>query len=237
MAKLTRDKIVTAAVDLLDAEGMDGLSMRRLGARLGSAATSVYWHFPGKDELASAAMDRVLGDLELVDPARAGWRVAAESLARGMRALVSAHPWFALARIAYASYGPANARMYDHTIAVFETAGFTGDEANWAAYAVFAYVQGMTVGEAAWQARIGSEGVDEQAYTEQAIARTREAFTEYPRLRERYEKHADVIDANVSDENFEFGLAAILDGLSARLDRSRDRSPEPERGVDEQHPS
>jgi AcrR family transcriptional regulator len=217
MTKLTRDMIVTAAVDLLDAEGMDGLSMRRLGARLGAGATSLYWHVPSKDELASAVMDQVLADLEFANFAETGWRPAAESLARGLRALVIAHPWFALASIAYASYGPAAARMYDHSLAIFEAAGFTGNELNWAVSAVFAYVQGATVGEAAWRARIGSEGHDVEEYTQQVITRTREAAAGYPRLLALYDQQADVIEAAVSDENFEFGLAAVLDGLEARV--------------------
>lgn len=217
MTKLTRDQIVAAAVDLLDAEGMDGLSMRRLGARLGSGATSLYWHVPSKDELASAAMDHVLTELELADPAQVGWRAAAESLARGMRAIVTSHPWFVLATMAYPTYGPAAARMADHSIAIFEAAGFTGDDADWAVSALFAYLQGMTAGEMAWQARIGSEGVDEEAYTRQVITRGREAAAGYPRLLERYDKQAEITQTSVSDQNFEFGLAAVLDGLGIRL--------------------
>lgn len=217
MTKLTRDQIVAAAVDLLDADGMDGLSMRRLGTRLGSAATSVYWHVPGKDELASAAMDRVLADLELADPAQVGWRAAAESLARGMRGIVAAHPWFVLATMAYPTYGPAAARMADHAIAIFEAAGFTSDDADRAVSALFAYVQGTTAGEVAWRARIGKEGVDEESYTQQVINRGREAAAGYPRLLERYDKQAEITQAGVSAQNFEFGLAAVLDGLSTRL--------------------
>lgn len=217
MAKLTRDQIVAAAVDLLDAEGMDGLSMRRLGARLGSGATSLYWHVPSKDELASAAMDHVLADLELVDPAQVGWRVAAESLGWGMRAIVTTHPWFVLATMAYPTYGPEAARMADHSLAVFEAAGFTGDHVDRAVVALFAYVQGMSVGEVTWRGRMGSEGMDETAYTQQMTARGREAAAGYPRLLERYDKQADVIQPTISDQNFEFGLTALLDGLSIQL--------------------
>ena len=99
-----------------------------------------------------------------VAPVQVGWCAAAESLARGIRDLVTAHPWSVLAGTAYPTYGPAAARLADHSIAIFEAAGFTGDEADWAVSALFAYVQGMTAGHAAWGARIGSEGVDEHAY-------------------------------------------------------------------------
>src|SRR5947209_15413288 len=55
---LTREQIVSAAIDLLDAEGLEGLNMRALGQRLGSAATSVYWHVGSKDNLIALAADR-----------------------------------------------------------------------------------------------------------------------------------------------------------------------------------
>ena len=216
MTKLTRDQIIATAIELLDAEGMDGLSMRRLGDRLGAGATSLYWHLPSKDELASAAMDHVLADLDLADPAQVGWRSAAESLARGVRGIVTTHPWFVLATMAYPTYGPAAARMADHAIAIFEAAGFTGDDADRAVSALFAYLQGATAGEVAWRARIGNDGVNEQSYTQQVITKGRDAATGYPRLLERYDRHAELTETTVSDPNFEFGLAAVLDGLNTR---------------------
>ena len=57
---LTREQIVTAAIDLLDAEGLDGLNMRALGQRLGSAPTAVYWHVGSKDNLMALAADQAV---------------------------------------------------------------------------------------------------------------------------------------------------------------------------------
>jgi AcrR family transcriptional regulator len=56
---LTREQIVGAAIDLLDADGLEGLNMRALGQRLGSAATAVYWHVGSKDNLIALAADQV----------------------------------------------------------------------------------------------------------------------------------------------------------------------------------
>ncbi len=52
---LTRDQIVDSAIGLLDEDGLDGLNMRALGTRLGSAATAVYWHVGSKDDLVNLA--------------------------------------------------------------------------------------------------------------------------------------------------------------------------------------
>ena len=80
---LTRDQIVTAAIGLLDAEGLEGLNMRALGTRLGSAATAVYWHVGSKENLIALAADQVWNEITLSDPAAAGWRPAAAAKKAG----------------------------------------------------------------------------------------------------------------------------------------------------------
>src|SRR5438105_244966 len=74
---LTRGQIVNAAIDLLDADGLEGLNMRALGQRLGSAATAVYWHVGSKDNLIALAADEVWSEIARPDPAVVGWRAAA----------------------------------------------------------------------------------------------------------------------------------------------------------------
>src|SRR5690349_4305070 len=62
---LSRDQIVGAAIELLDARGLDDFSMRMLGKRLGSAATAMYWHVGSKDDLLALAADRVWSEIAL----------------------------------------------------------------------------------------------------------------------------------------------------------------------------
>src|SRR5436190_21067311 len=78
---LTREQIVSAAIDLLDAEGLEGLNMRALGQRLGSAATAVYWHVGSKDNLIALAADQAWSEIARPDPDTAGWRAAAAATA------------------------------------------------------------------------------------------------------------------------------------------------------------
>src|SRR5215475_920818 len=81
---LTRDQIVRAAIDLLDAEGLEGLNMRSLGKHLGSAATAVYWHVGSKDDLIALAADRAWHEIALPDLDTTGWRTAATQMATGL---------------------------------------------------------------------------------------------------------------------------------------------------------
>ena len=66
---LTREQIVDAAIELLDRDGLEGLNMRALGQRLGSAATAVYWHVGSKDNLIALAADQVWNEIGRPDPA------------------------------------------------------------------------------------------------------------------------------------------------------------------------
>src|SRR4051812_16996021 len=85
---LSREQIVKAAIELLDAQGPAGLSMRRLGTHLGAGATSMYWHVANKDELLELVMDEVLGEVYVPEAGDTTWRVALTIWADGMRAML-----------------------------------------------------------------------------------------------------------------------------------------------------
>lgn len=89
---LTRDQIVQTAIELLDAEGLEGLNMRSLGKRLDSAATAVYWHVKSKDNLVVLAGDQVWNEIRLPDLGTVGWRSAATSAATDLYAMFTRHP-------------------------------------------------------------------------------------------------------------------------------------------------
>jgi AcrR family transcriptional regulator len=216
---LTREQIVRVAIEILDAEGIDGLNMRHLGSRLGSAATAVYWHVKSKDHLVVLAGDDVFREIELPDVGEAGWRAAATTMAHDMYAMTRRHPWLMSAMSTHLIYGPNKARVDDHMLGVYEAAGLTQDDADNAAVTVLAFVLGAALDEAAqaaWRARLRRNGVDETLIREE-IAQALEVAMQFPRLRARV--HAfDVSDVVAPpDRSVEFGLQTILDGLEAKL--------------------
>ena len=217
---LTRDQIVRAAVELLDAEGIEGLSMRRLGAALGSAATSVYWHVKSKDDLVVLAGDEVWSEIGMPDPAVSGWRPAVAAMANDLYAAMSRHPWLVSATSGQLVNGPRMARFTDHAIAVFQAAGFTGLDVERAMNVVLTHVLGTALNdaaEAAWRARSRREGGDAQAWTEQTLAEAREIAAPYPRVVAHMEELLATDPESARRESFAFGLETILDGLAARL--------------------
>lgn len=187
---LTLDQVVSAAIDLLDADGLDGLNMRSLGGRLGSAATAVYWHVKSKDALVRLAGDAIWAEVGLPDLAVLDWRSAAAELATGLHATMLRHPWLVQAMASHLVHGPGKTRYDDHTLAVFERAGIVGEDAARAAAVIFMFVLGNAVGPAA------------------AVSLTR-------RLGRDAAESLRAAVACVPDKAFELGLAVLLDGFDA----------------------
>jgi AcrR family transcriptional regulator len=215
---LTKDQIVQAAIELLDAEGLEGLSMRRLGKRLNSAATAVYWHVQSKDNLVVLAGDAVWAEIQLPDLDAVEWRTAALTMARDLYTMILRHPWLVPAMSSHLIYGPGKARHDDHSLAVFEAAGFSGRDAEQAATAVFTFVLGLALGataEVAWRTRLHRFG-DEKEQLQEAVERVTEIARQFPQLRARSTAWAEGDVASPS-QSLEFGLQTILDGLQARL--------------------
>lgn len=216
---LTRAQIIDAAIDLLDRDGLDGLSMRVLGKRLGSAATAVYWHVGSKDNLITLAGDQVWNEIALPDLTAVDWRAAATMMAIDLHAMLVRHLWLVQAFGSYIVYGPGKARHDDHSLAIYESAGFTGARADQAAATIFTFVLGNALGHAAAASlvrKLTREGGNAQEMMRDSMAKAREVAAQFPRLRARLETAAADY-AVAPDNSFEFGLRAILDGIEAEL--------------------
>jgi AcrR family transcriptional regulator len=216
---LTREQIVQAAVEVLDADGLEGLNMRRLGSYLGCAPTAVYWHVHGKDDLVMLAADQLWDEIERPDPAVTGWREAAAIMARDLYRMITRHLWLAQAMGTYFIYGPRKACHDEHAVAVYEAAGFADTDLDAAMNAVAMYVTGCALRDAAQAAMLRRLGSDPEARAE-AMRKVAEEVMEtvrpYPRLSARAEAYLDR-DRHDPERGFEWGLDTIFDGLEARL--------------------
>ena len=84
---LTRDRIVDAALDVIDRAGLDGLSMRKLGAELGVEAMALYHHVGSKERLLEAVVERLMSELDTDPGESADWLGVLRNMARAYRAL------------------------------------------------------------------------------------------------------------------------------------------------------
>lgn len=216
---LTQEQIIKVAIDLLDADGLEGLNMRALGKRLGSAATAVYWHVGSKDNLIALAGDKVWNEISLPDLTAVDWRTAATMMATDLHAMLARHLWLVQAFGSQVVYGPGKARHDDHSLAIYEAAGFTGAQSDQAAAVVFIFVLGNALGPAAAASitrKLSRDGGNAQELLRDIMAKARGIAMRFPRLSTRLDTAAADYAA-APDNSFEFGLEAILDGLQAQL--------------------
>jgi AcrR family transcriptional regulator len=199
---LDRERILRAAVDLADAEGIAALSMRRLAARLGVEAMTLYYHVKNKQELLDGLMDVVSREYE---PATAGlpWRAAVRATAISVYDAYIRHPWAADLSFRTGA-SPARLAWMDALLGTFRAAGFSPADTHHAYHAIDSHITGFTL----W---VVGMPLDEDAMPE--MARTFLANLPsgaLPHLVEHVEQHV-----NPSDDvrEFEFGLDLLLDGL------------------------
>ncbi|WP_405064461.1 TetR/AcrR family transcriptional regulator [Kribbella sp. NBC_01505] len=224
--KLSLEQIVTAAVQILDADGVAGLNLRRLAIGLGVAPSALYWHVRNKDELLVLAGDYAWNEVDLPSPGRLGWQAAVVELASSIRLMLTNHFWLVTTMSTHVIYGPGKARVDDHSLGIYEEAGFTPEQADQVAATVLMFVLGAAQGDAserAWQARLRRTGVDEHEAFQAAVDEVNAVAQEFPRLRVRQLSSA----APASEQDpFRFGLQAIIDGLQATLLSGSVRRPQ-----------
>lgn len=217
---LSLGQIVSAAIELLDAEGLDGLSMRRLGAKLDAGATSAYWYVRNKDELLELAIDEVMGEVEIPDPARAGWRTAAASAAREYRAVILRHPWMIGLLGVLPAIGPKAMRMTDRMIGTLTAAGFSGAELTFASSMLASHAIGSAMSGVAMHTASARAGKSPNELVAELEPYIRSLAADHHSYSVMWRANKDVDIETLQQDSFDFGLERLLDGLQTWLDRT-----------------
>jgi len=212
---LSPERIVDAAVAVADAEGLAGVSMRRVGRELGVEAMSLYHHVEGKDALLDALVERVFTQIA-TPTVGAPWRAAMASRAESARAVLSAHPWGLGLIESRRNPGPALLADHDAVIGCLRAAGFSVALAAHAFSVLDAYVYGFVVTELNLPFE-PDEGAEEYVA---AIADVLDPAA-FPHLTEMIGEQVVGGGYDYADE-FGFGLTLILDGIERhhRAERS-----------------
>jgi len=216
--RLSRNRIIRAAIELADAEGIDGLSMRRLAEELDAAPMALYRHVANKDDLLDGMIDLVFAELEF--PTGSGWRAAMRERAIGMRQALLRHPW-AVGRMEGGTPGPASIRHHNATMGCLrEQAGLSFPMAVHAYSAMDSYIYGFALQETTLPFRDADEAVAEAERRQSAAENVMppEAFAkEYPFL---FEIAQQLSESRYDyDAEFEFGLDLVLDGIERLVER------------------
>lgn len=192
---LTRDRIVTEAVALLDEDGAAGLTMRRLAERLGAGPTTLYWHVRTKDDVLDLALDAIFGDVALPSPSE--WAADVRALLGGWYGVMLRHPW-APGLLGRPMLGPNVLARTEFLQASLARGGFTGLDLAVATHGLANYV----IGSALTRVAGGSPTAADQ--------HVRAHAAEYPTL-----AATGHLGEQDWDDVFRRGLDSLLAGLVA----------------------
>ncbi|MER7172272.1 TetR/AcrR family transcriptional regulator [Streptomyces mesophilus] len=218
---LTLDRIVEAAVELADREGIAAVSMRRLSTELGTGTMSLYRYVPGKAELLDLMLDKVQGEAVpegAAVPQR--WRECVEAMARRQLAYYRAHPWLLKVNQARAVLGPSAIRSMEVVIAPLRTMGLTDPELLSVIITVTSWVTGHARTEAD-----AVEAVKETGLSDEEFWGSQQPFLERAMLSGEFPQMASLSEDtfNYDYDHFEFGLQRLIEGF-ATLVEERNRS-------------
>jgi AcrR family transcriptional regulator len=208
---LSRERVLAAAIELADADGIEKLTMRKLGQVLGVEAMSLYNHVRNKDDLLDGLIDLVFAEVPL-PAADGGWKDAMRQRGGALRDALTRHRWAVGLMESRTSPGPATLRHHDAVLGCLFTAGFSMELAAHAYAALDSYIYGFALQEA----RLPFHTPEEAAEVAQAIMAEFPA-SEYPHLTEIAVDHVLQPGYDYGNE-YLFGLDLILDGLERALD-------------------
>jgi AcrR family transcriptional regulator len=217
---LSRDKIVRAARDLLDREGLSALSMRRLADDLGIGTMTLYGYFRSKEELLDAVVDLGGEEIGRAVPAKGAggeWRPQMRSLMIGIREALGRHPAIVELRRARPLLSPGALSVTEAGMRILREAGFSHREAGRVYRILFVY----TFGFSAFGPRPGSTA--ERDLSIEALSGL--PADRYPTLVEGAREASD----SMADETlYERGLDALLAGFDPDEAIAAPRGGDPE---------
>lgn len=198
--RLSRDRIIRAAIELIEREGEDGLSMRRVAAELGVAVMSLYNHVPNKAALLDGVAGHILGGMEVADDPAAHWTERARALIRAYRKIAHEYPRCVALVLTRRIDAPSGMRPVEHALAVAEDAGFDGETAVRIMHALLAYAIGAQMREIGAAKML--DRLPREAYADLDPA-------EYPHVL----AHQDQLFSHDPETDFEFGLDLLISSL------------------------
>jgi len=221
--------VVRAAMAVADAEGLGGLSMRRIATDLGIPTMSLYRHVRSRDELLARMLDTVYATSPLPRPLPDGWRARAETCARTMWAAFQRHPWAAhvmsMTRPQVLPHGIAHTEALLAAFGEIPGRPLDLETRMHLTVSVFQLVRGLGVGIEPAELARNDDGLTDEEWMDRSVPALQAAVDprRHPHLMAAISTDIDL----TLDSLFEFGLARLLDGYAAYLGDATELSAKP----------
>ncbi|MBP2326180.1 AcrR family transcriptional regulator [Kibdelosporangium banguiense] len=214
---LSVDRIMLAAIEVADADGLGSLSMRRVAEKLGVGTMSLYTYIPGKGELIDLMLDTVYGETDKPEHAPGTpWRTKLEQVARENWALYHRHPWILQAGVSRPPLGPNVTAKYEYELHAIDGIGLTHIEMDTALNLVIGHAETAARRDIDASATEKDSGMTDDQWwqaNEPLLSKLAD-YTEFPLASAVGQAVGSTYGtAYDATHNFEFGLQRILDGI------------------------
>ncbi|MBB5873240.1 AcrR family transcriptional regulator [Allocatelliglobosispora scoriae] len=213
---LSREQILDAAMGILDAEGLDAMSMRRVADELGTGPASLYAHVANKDDLLELVRERVIGEIPLPVPDPELWREQLHQLAADSVRVLAAHRDIARAWLATVPTGYNALRIAETMLGILLVGGVPPRIAAIAVDRIALYISADAYENALWRGRY--EGRAAEEFFAEEIGQITEFYRnlppgEFPHLT----ANVDFLTSGDGDERFAFGMQMLIRALETHL--------------------
>jgi AcrR family transcriptional regulator len=215
-APLSEEAVVDAALAILQSDGLEAVTMRRVAAALDTGAASLYVYVSGREGLLQAMLDRVTATIELEPPDPSRWRAQMHSVLERMRQALIAHPGIAALTLEDPPTTEVVLRLTENLLGILLAGGIDPQHAAWACDIFVLLVTAVASEEDVRRARGQSSDDVRRAHVDEIY----KTFVGLPPDRfPLIAAHAAEMVAGDADERFRFAIDVVLDGVLARASR------------------
>jgi AcrR family transcriptional regulator len=213
--KLSLEAIVGAGLEILEAEGLEAVTMRAVAAKLDTGAASLYAHVRDKSELHQWMLDAVIGEVEIPEANPERWQEQLKESCWSQYAAMSRHSGIAAINMAHIPVGPNALRCSEAMLKILLAGGLTREAAGLAIDLITLYPISVAFEESVWRER-AAKSPDQDWSEESVVARIDEYFRALPEDRfPLVRAMAPFLTAGDGQVRFEFGLSVLVAGLDA----------------------
>jgi AcrR family transcriptional regulator len=208
---ITVDAIIGTAFGIVEREGYEALTMRRLATELETGPSSLYAHVVNKEDLDELLIGRLCAEIELPEPDPAAWREQVIGVCTQLRDQYLRYPGISQAAFAAAPSNVDTLRIAEGILAILLAGGIDPQTAAWAIDSLSLYVNAYSLEVSMANRRSGS--ADDWVVSREELLRR---FAELPDTFPQTKRYATELTAGTVHDRFDFTLGLMIDGLTRR---------------------